>query len=565
ADCRVRSWVRAPDMTPGTVIQGDVKILLDEACPEVESYTLGLRFKERVFFKILRRRNHSLDTIEDIDIFEPPSRRDIFGFPINSINNSSEWKVYEDAVVNKDIWLVHEEETLTFELKYQLDIPKNGDLVSKFGLLVPDTNYPPALDHRRSATHLGSDEIQQIESVYEYFIEILFANGTLREFPAGITAFQPLYLPSTPSNLKLTLPLEIKSHKHDALRDPLQSNYTAEITLRYDGIFLPDSSQNLSIVVYRSGYSNRTDMPTHISISTHGEYLTKWSDFKLSSRDVLHKARTTSGLSTTLDFDPPPWNWWRNAEPPPLIFPKTYLADSGADNETGQLVTTSSEPIMLSFDIERDHIPSFSARYQTLGTRLCLFLQVRKGVEEPYDRNDPFDTIKSNTVDDIPYDWVPRSKPEQVRGFRSYSTCTNVSVAFKSPPFTVAPAHYLSIDARTPIFVDPSTVPDWLSRSREERNLCAPLANHQTKVTAKGDEKIIRYFSGRGLNEPIYVGETWVKKVLPSLERSLAHEHSSTLVVQSDQRRWWRFPEQFHRTVSWRIWMFNVHRSISIK
>jgi hypothetical protein len=39
-------------MAPGDVIAGDVKVKLIGPCTDPESYTLGLRYKERVFWKL---------------------------------------------------------------------------------------------------------------------------------------------------------------------------------------------------------------------------------------------------------------------------------------------------------------------------------------------------------------------------------------------------------------------------------------------------------------------------------------------------------------------------------
>jgi hypothetical protein len=41
------AWVRAPDVVPG-----DVKVKLIGPCADVESYTLGLRYKESIFWKL---------------------------------------------------------------------------------------------------------------------------------------------------------------------------------------------------------------------------------------------------------------------------------------------------------------------------------------------------------------------------------------------------------------------------------------------------------------------------------------------------------------------------------
>ena len=50
-ECSLQAWVRAPDLTPGTIIQGDARLKATAGCGTVESAFLGLRFKERSFVK----------------------------------------------------------------------------------------------------------------------------------------------------------------------------------------------------------------------------------------------------------------------------------------------------------------------------------------------------------------------------------------------------------------------------------------------------------------------------------------------------------------------------------
>ncbi|KAF8832962.1 hypothetical protein BDN67DRAFT_1073021 [Paxillus ammoniavirescens] len=40
--CRVHAWVRAPDLVPGEIIEGDTRIELEGECPTVERYSFGL-------------------------------------------------------------------------------------------------------------------------------------------------------------------------------------------------------------------------------------------------------------------------------------------------------------------------------------------------------------------------------------------------------------------------------------------------------------------------------------------------------------------------------------------
>ena len=53
AECTAKAWVRAPDLTPDTIIRGDARIKISAECPAVETISLGLRLKERSFVKAL--------------------------------------------------------------------------------------------------------------------------------------------------------------------------------------------------------------------------------------------------------------------------------------------------------------------------------------------------------------------------------------------------------------------------------------------------------------------------------------------------------------------------------
>ena len=53
AECTAQAWVRAPDLTPDTIVRGDVRVKISAECPAVETVSLGLRLKERSFVKAL--------------------------------------------------------------------------------------------------------------------------------------------------------------------------------------------------------------------------------------------------------------------------------------------------------------------------------------------------------------------------------------------------------------------------------------------------------------------------------------------------------------------------------
>jgi hypothetical protein len=77
-------------------------------------------------------------------------------------------------------------------------------------------------------------QIKFSESIYEYFVEIGFSNGTTSEIPAGMTAFTPFYLPTennTPSVVNVSLsptPTHCGSKTKPSV-DRLWSNYTIEV------------------------------------------------------------------------------------------------------------------------------------------------------------------------------------------------------------------------------------------------------------------------------------------------------------------------------------------------
>jgi hypothetical protein len=131
--------------------------------------------------------------------------------------------------------------------------PLPSSVIVQFGILVPNTNYPPGLDYRQMGmithsqietdvrtilidfalrTHCREQTISS-ESTYEYFVEIKFSNGTTSEIPAGITASAPIYhlTESDAPRVNLSLARGFPGSNPDfAPVDMLQSNYTIELS-----------------------------------------------------------------------------------------------------------------------------------------------------------------------------------------------------------------------------------------------------------------------------------------------------------------------------------------------
>jgi len=68
------------------------------------------------------------------------------------------------------------------------------------------------------------------ESIYEYFVEIQFRNGTTSEMPAGMTGFAPFYLPTEHDTPRLNVSMARTGVDSNLGVDMLQSNYTIEVS-----------------------------------------------------------------------------------------------------------------------------------------------------------------------------------------------------------------------------------------------------------------------------------------------------------------------------------------------
>ncbi|KAG1815194.1 uncharacterized protein BJ212DRAFT_1300357 [Suillus subaureus] len=527
SQCQARAWVRAPDMVPGEVIAGDVKIKLSGPCSDAESYTLGLRYKEKVFWKLRhpdRREDAPIPKIPKL----PVSNSDLFRVrpSQNSRNpdyNEAEWKAYENSVQNKDLWSIHEEERIAFEIKSPLITdPLSTNFTTRFGVLVPNTNYPPGLDCRGGfMAHGGATDMISSESIYEYFVEIGFSNGTISEIPAGMTAFTPFYLltESSPPSVNVSLSLAPARRSGSNMKpsvDRLRSNYTIELSVPEGAHVYQNSSVNLTAIVHRIGYTNRTDTPVELcAFSASG---IEWHSQELQNRSWSFPPSIKALVPSVAPVRYSQFSQIVIPNPVPCREIKFAATPAPLTHES-HILSTSSEPLSLSLYVNRDAVSDFSTYYQKLGHSVKLNLYVAPDPSEPWDNE--FEKIQWEKqiahAGGEEFDWVPWMPPTQPRR-RFLSGNANILSVIpmqEQGPARSTPIHYLSDKARQPVFVDSSDIADLRLMLPEERDLIAPLTQPSIKVFAKGEELPRRYFTGGDMRYPIYVGDTWVKKVLP--------------------------------------------------
>ncbi|KAG2135330.1 hypothetical protein DEU56DRAFT_807644 [Suillus clintonianus] len=540
--CQARAWVRAPDMGPGDIIAGDVRIRLSGPCADVESYALGLRYKENIFWKLRsigfthiirdtcslnlsrRRQDAPIPKQPEFKYNHTDSNYDLFQvrmpFYMTADYNETEWATYQNSVQNKELWSLYEEERIAFEIKTPLVGEKGTDpllkiFASRFGILVPNTNYPPGLDYRSNAWSIpsaGATDTVSTESIYEYFVEIRFGNGTISEIPAGITSFTPLYLSTKDDTLRRNISLVPQSpgRNSEPVVDVLRSNYTIELS--FPGRVYQNSSVNITATVHRMGYTNRTDAPMQLCASLNGPDVIEWHHQELKNRSRLFGRM----INALVPFVEP------SRSPPFFPHPCREISFEAAPIDLtceGRISSSFSKPFSLSVHISHNSAPDFLAYYcQKLGYNLDLSLQVKPDTSEPWEQKSEKAQWEKQAaaMDESDFDWVPWLPAIQTRRrFLTGSIGLSVISMQKRCPVRSTPVHYLSDEARQPAFVDVSDIVDLRSMSLEERDLLAPFAQPSIKVFAKGEELNGRYFSAFGMEERIYVGETWANKVLP--------------------------------------------------
>ncbi|KAG1779470.1 hypothetical protein EV702DRAFT_103564 [Suillus placidus] len=523
--CWASAWVRAPDMVPGDIIAGDIRIKLSGPCTDAESYVLGLRYKEKIFWK-LRRQDAPIPKRPEIKYNSTDSNHDLFQvrIPVQTpYYNETEWITYQNSVQSKDLWSVHEEERIAFEIKTPLVGVEGAErlktsFTTRFGILVPNTNYPPGLDYRRGIRRLhsqGDTDVIHSESIYEYFVEIRFGNGTISEIPAGITAFTPLYLSTQsdmPSGNVSLVPTDFSRNSKPVV-DVLRSNYTVELS--FPNRVYQNSSVNITATVHRMGYTNRTDTPMQLCAFLNGRNINQWQPQEFKNRShiftqVIRALVPSVQYSSTMSF---PFNLHPCGE--------ISFAAAPADlTREGHISSSSSEPLSLSVHVSHDAVPDFSAYYQKLGHGLDLTLHVKPDLSEPWERDFEKTQWEKQTaeMDETDFDWVPWLPLIQTR--RQY-LAGNVGLSFISMQnqrhVQTTPVHYLSNEARQPAFVDVSDIADLRSMTTEERDLLAPIAQPSIKVF-EGGRGLPNFYFGR-MEQPIYVGDTWLNKVLSATSR----------------------------------------------
>ncbi|KAG1779484.1 hypothetical protein EV702DRAFT_1088555 [Suillus placidus] len=508
-------------MVPGEVIAGDIKIKLSRQCTDTMSFTLGLRYKEKVFWK-LRREDVPIPkrpqlmynwTVSNSDLFRVGPFQN-FGSPDY---NETEWRAYENSVQNKDLGLCTRKNKLPSRLKLMSRTdPLLRNFTTRFRVLVPNTNYPPGLDCRVGFMSAGGEtDMISSESIYEYFVEIGFSNGTTSEIPAGMTSFTPFYLLTENKAPSINVSLSQAPARHSGFNmkpskpsvDRLRSNYTIEVSFPEGAHVYQNSSVNIMAVVHRTGYTNRTDIPVELcALSANG---IEWHSQELQNRSLPFTPFIKALVPSVVSVQHQRLSQIPHPVPQSPCREINFAATPAHLPHESHIFSASSEPLLLSLYMDHD---------AKLGHCVKLNLYIKPDPSEALDNE--FEKIQreKQILDADEFDWVPWA-PMQTRPQSLFGDANLLSVipAQKQGAVRSMPVHYLSDKACQPVFVDSLDIADLRLMLPEEHDLIAPVTQPSIKMFAKGEELPCRYFAGTDMSRPIYIGDTWVKKVLPMI------------------------------------------------
>ena len=267
-----------------------------------------------------------------------------------------------------------------------------------------------------------------------------------------------------------------------------------------------------------------------------------------------------STLEDVEDMRRHPWGSWRHNFRDGTTS-VTMPNSTSEEIQASDIVTTTSAAVTIPVEVNRRQITNFETYYQTLANSLSIMLEIPRTDGETVDPDDPSAEVHNNwgpkfTDDEEP--WVPWEKKPVSEMSHSGTWSVPYSGAV---PVVVRPAgevvlrclhpgtdslgqvvlsdetgckqrsldHYLDEGARGPTFVDSGAVHGLLTEDPAERHLRAPILKPVVSSPPEGEELVCRYNHHQYPSEsPIYVGETWVRKVANRDQ----HQVSSAISVE---------------------------------
>ncbi|KAF7979331.1 hypothetical protein HWV62_42745 [Athelia sp. TMB] len=187
------AWVRAEDLIPSALLNGDLRIKVNPSCAqEIASVALQLQLDEYAEVKFPRRGA----VMPTAPICGNSTCKDegqwwrMNGLP----DSDSERSRYQDALRDPELWDIQAEERTAWDSAVTLHegpFEYLRPLVVPFVVAMPHVQFPPGYKVSSVFYNDLQSNVTSAKHVYRYTALVTFSNGRLTKVPAGYTTFHP--------------------------------------------------------------------------------------------------------------------------------------------------------------------------------------------------------------------------------------------------------------------------------------------------------------------------------------------------------------------------------------
>nr|GAT46097.1 predicted protein [Mycena chlorophos] len=295
SECRVKVWVRAEDLTPGSTSNGDIRVKVSpaECGTQVASVSLRLQLDEFAEVKYLRPSTvlPEITKVQDDDATRPASV-DAW----ESTRVTYNYTAYDAALSDPAYWVVKAEErrgwvtetTLIDNSSAAVDFSQPQ--VIPFVVVSPLVNYPPAREEYPRPWAPAFDPGQSTRTAlgYHYHAVAVFQDGRTEEVFVGHTNFRPVFTLPAPTSVPFIwddtfedpppmdggLPSRFVDRTEDCLPRDLRSSFTAHVELENGNVL--HTGQTLRGRVTVDATSGSTNIST-ISVTLRATMNDHWA------------------------------------------------------------------------------------------------------------------------------------------------------------------------------------------------------------------------------------------------------------------------------------------------
>jgi len=450
SSCNIKAWVRAEDLSPNAIVNGDLRIKVDQGCTdEIASVSLELRLDEFSEVKYLK---------EGATLPALPNCWRMFG----AFGDPDHDRYYE-SLRDPALWIVKAEERTAFKSAVTL-IKKFFDysqpVIVPFTVAVPNVNYPPAL---RLSGHSFGDSGRETNSMhlYRYTALIAFQSGHKVEIPAGYTTFDPVHdasLHTRAFSTNVTLEERtqgLRDHLKVCAADTEETIFEAQVTVEGGNVVGAGDTMKGRVAVHRLTGGSTTAQ--NISIHVRSERDHRWAQAQAASADHIEAFRlSNSSFSSAI---------YRSEISTSDSQYDDILRRKGRRNNPWEpfsegALTEQKQYLDFELKVSEDAVRNFHAYYATSVTSLVITLDV----PYPLAQGCVFGGEDEEPIDDANHykeglwdDCTPIGQSHKGPGYALTQLVAEIPItligAQRLNPGSPPPVHYLTPGVASPVIL----------------------------------------------------------------------------------------------------------------